>query len=68
MSKNLKSEIAQHPYVSAIATLLSEKGNSRSDLSDLRDEIDQCTQVVDVLIARYGSTVCLTDETTRPIK
>ena len=61
--KNVSAEIANHPYVSGMASQLV-KVNPASTLFDLRDELQTHLDVVNDLISRYGESVKLTDTTT----
>lgn len=63
---NLKSDLAKHPYVDAVARLLVEKGNKGSTLFDLRDELNQSLGVVKELMNHYGENLPLSDDTTKP--
>lgn len=65
--RTVKRELEQFPYVTAVSDLLIEKGNPKSTLFDLRDELYQCLGVVQEMISRYGETVRLTDDKMPPI-
>ena len=50
MKRNVRSDIARHPYLEAVANMLVEKGPPDCDLSDLLLELKLSQEVVEVLI------------------
>ncbi len=62
---SLKGDIRRHPYVANIATHL-EYYNPGSTLFDLRDELNQCLEVVEKLMSKYGENSALAKDTPRP--